>query len=328
MNSPVNAYSPLVAGRKRFELHKNQPSNIVRHSSVEISRNYSLEDTPNRMAGVATSYDSGDFDTIFATKDKPLYKSTNASYGMAMPQFHAYENTYNDVQRLRENLMQRTQLSRKGSESEISIAENLYAPEFAIGTKDPHAAPKFNPALREQAHARRIEDLKRLRTEEMNSQLRSMQRQAEYKEYLDMQLKLKEGDSASDYSGPSYSIQPRHTRKSPKTTSYNPLIGEVKDYSEYLFKEDVKLKYGTFTPPPVPGSFNPSIVKPQLTPDMSGALNAFFAVDDPKPEARAEPLARKKLAGYGQLVMNGPPPETLYTRKSGLGYRPTAYLIR
>lgn len=326
MNSSINPYSPLIAGRRRFETHKNLPSNLMRHSSVDNSKTSETANSTNRIAGIATSYDQGDFDSIFLNKGRPEYKSTNANYGTTMPQFYAYEHTFNDIQSLRDSLIQKNQLlSRKGSESDMSIAEAIYAPEYAVGSKDPHSASKYNPTLREQAHARRLEDLRRLRTEEFNSQLRSSQKKQEYKEYLDMQQKLRDGSVSLDSPVAAYSSQKRHTRKSPKTTSFNPLVGEVNDYSEYLFKEDQKPKYNS--PPVVPGSYKSPIVT-QFPSDMTGAVNAFFAIEDSKPsEVKAE-VPRKKLAGYGQLVMNAPPQEPAFTRQSGLGYRPTSYLIR
>jgi hypothetical protein len=281
------------------------------------------------MAGVATSYDTGDFDSIFLSKDRPAYNSTNSHYGASLPQFFAYENTYNDVQRLRETLMlQQAKLSRKNSESGLSVAEEMFAPEFAVGSNDPRGAPKYNRSIREQAAAKRIEDLRRLRSEELESQLRSVQRQQEYREFLDMQQKLKEGTLNTAVSAPEYSTQLRHTRKTKKTMTYDPLVGEVKDYSDYLFQEDFKPKYGHFTPQPVPGSYIPLSQPLVVTKELGVAINAFYGVDEPRPEQTKVEAPRKKLAGYGQLVVNGPPPDMQFTRKSGLAYRPTSFLIR
>lgn len=365
MNSHTMTLSPLAVGRRRFELHKNLPSHQVRYSSVDISKSSSAG-SPNQIAGIATSYDQGNFDTIFATKDKPEYKSSNASYGVSVPQLHSYERTSWDVQRLRDALMQKTQLSRKGSESDLSIAETIYAPEFAVGTKDPHAASRYNPVLREQAASKRIEDLKRMRAEEHNSQLKTFQRQQEYKEFLDLQSKLKEDEALSEASSPAYGTQPRYTRKQPKTTTYNPLIGEVYDYSQYLYSPpkghlSPPLDLGIFKLPPKPSTYspyNPQLPSPPVVPQPSydPQLNAqpyeasasysspyndyqyhpqapsnqeasskgSYSGNEGKLEPREE-VPRKKLAGYGQYVLNATK-EPLYTRRSGLGYKPTTFL--
>jgi hypothetical protein len=71
-----------------------------------------------------------------------------------------------------------------------------------VGSNDHRGAPKYNRSIRELAAAKRVEDLKRLRSEELDSQL---QRQQEYTEYLDMQERLKEGNMNTEVSEPVYS---------------------------------------------------------------------------------------------------------------------------
>lgn len=271
------------------------PSYNARTSSLDVSRSSPKHYSPDRIAGRATFYDAGDVDLIFAKKDRPAYSSTNASYGAVTPQFFTYEKTFVDVQRLRENLLLQTQLARERSESDLRVAEEVYDPGFAKGTTNPHAAPKFNRNIREQAEARRIEDLKRLRVEEYNSQMRGLQRQQEYREYLDMQKRLKEGGFNTEVTGPAYSSQPRHTRKTLKTISYNPVIGEVRDYSAYHTTKEFRPAADS-TSEASPQSFNQSY--------MSSSEAYLGADEGTAKQIKGE--GRNKLAGYGQMLMTSP----------------------
>jgi hypothetical protein len=269
-----------------------------------------------QMAGVAVSYDVGDSDSIFNKKERPEYLSSNSAYGAAIPLPEFSESNEYGPQRLKE-ILEETDLIRKSSELDISIAEELLSPQH-INTKNPHAAPKFNRDLREQAAALRLQDLRRLKAEEYKKRIELVQSKLEYRGHLEQQMKL--------HGVPTYEIgslgnlQPNFKRKFPK--SFNPLLGEPTEYSDY--SNIFSMKPAQSSPLTMPYSYKTD--KPSL--QQSQANESMNATDaDEKPEQVGRKDLPNKLARYGKYAMSNASLAPAYTLKSGLGYKPTRYLI-
>jgi hypothetical protein len=228
---------------------------------------------------------------------------------------------------------------------------------------------------REQEVSRRLDDLRKMREDELQSRALKMSREQEYRDHLLMQSKLKQQiskaehfyDRASlapeevsvppprfksipapghmneyernlnDFYGTASTspqlLQPRLTKKAPKTICYNPITGGLKDTSIYLYGSPhplapYKPKENPFVPiaknqyrVPADFSVHPAFQQPRFTKmnpkmmisnpitgeanklihteEFQDSLAKFYGVDD----SISRNPSRKALAEYGHMVL-------------------------
>jgi hypothetical protein len=151
---------------------------------------------------------------------------------------------------------------------------------------------------REKEQMQRLEMLRMMQEKEAKERLEKLIRAKEYKEQLDFQAQVKKvlnpekrldlqklqnlANTLTPSPGQSSGVTlPKFTKKNPKTLCYNPITGDVKDTSQYV--------YGRF---------------PRNSGENENAGFSENAHKNLEEDAKAEQKSEEKfLSGYGSLVV-------------------------